>query len=57
MIIQIKTDITYNYTVIKYFKSYIAVIIFISVNKRIILEGFGFPTISTPRPYSIMYPR
>ena len=32
MIIQIKTDIKYNYAIIKYFKSYITVII--SVNKK-----------------------
>ena len=45
MIIQIKMDIKYNHAIIKYFKSYIAVII--SVNKNNCF--YGFATIFHPQ--------
>ena len=40
-------DINYSHAIIKYFKSYIAVII--SVDKTTFIKGFGFATIFHPQ--------
>ena len=47
MIFQIKMDIKHNHTMIKYFKSYIAVIIL--VNNIFFFKDLGFVIIFHPR--------
>ena len=48
---QVKMDIKYNYAIIKYLKSYIAVII-LAIKQTKIVDIHHFP----PWVYSIMYP-
>ena len=47
-------DIKYNYAIVKYFKSYIAVIT--SFNKKIFLNGFEFATIFHPEHIQLCTP-